>query len=171
MPDGCMSNSEPLLNGEGAFSGPAEFAQRVRDMISTAADQRWQHMVWSDATFEDWPLRERAVVDALNTWAGPGRKLTMLANRYQQVTLLHPRFVQWRGVWSHLVDCRVVKHLDDGEMPSALVGPQWFLHRRDVTRSVGLCSQNPLARVELTELLAECSRQSSPGFPATTLGL
>jgi len=171
MPGGCMWTSELHPHGEKAFSGPTEFAQCVRGMISAAAEQGWHHMVWSDATFEDWPLRERAVVEALNAWAGPGRKLTLLAKRYQQVTLLHPRFVEWRSVWSHLVDCRVVKHLDDSEMPSALVGPEWFLHRRDVTRSVGTGSRNPRSRVDMTERLAECLRQSSPGFPATTLGL
>lgn len=171
MPGGYMLTNESPQGGDGTFAGPTEFAQHVRDMIFAATEQGWQHMVWSDATFEGWPLRERLVVDALNAWAGPGRKLTMLARRYRQVTLLHPRFVQWRGIWGHLVDCRVVKHLDDSEMPSALVGPEWFLHRRDVTRSVGTRSRNPWARVDLTERLAECLRQSSPGFPVTTLGL
>ena len=166
-----MSTNELALLIAGTFSGPSEFAQRIREFIAAAAVQKWPHMVWSDVDFEDWPLRERAVAEALNAWAGPGRRLTMIAKRYNQVTILHPRFVQWRGTWSHLVDCRVVKHLDDSEMPSALVGPEWFLHRRESTRSIGICGLEPRGRVELTELLDECNRQSSPGFPATTLGL
>lgn len=168
---GCMSTNEIAALTGGVFSGPSEFAQRIRDFLAAAAVQKWPHMVWSDVDFQDWPLREKAVVEALNAWAGPGRRLTMIAKRYNQVTLLHPRFVQWRGIWSHLVDCRVVRHLDDSEMPSALVGPEWFLHRRETTRSNGICGKEPRGRVELTELLDECNRQSSPGFPATTLGL
>ncbi|NBX21921.1 MAG: hypothetical protein EBR58_11340 [Betaproteobacteria bacterium] len=166
-----MSTNDPVSLVAGAFSGPAEFAQGIRDFITLAADQKWPHMVWSDIDFEDWPLRERSVAEALNKWAGPGRTLTMLAKRYNRVTLLHPRFVQWRVTWSHLVDCRVVKHLDDSEMPSALLGPEWFLHRRELTRSIGVGGRDVPARVALTELLDECKRQSSPGFPATTLGL
>lgn len=166
-----MSINDPIALVSAGFSGPVEFAQRVRDLISIAASEKWPHMVWSDVTFEDWPLRERVVVDALNSWAGRGRKLTMLAKRYQQMSRLHPRFVQWRSTWSHVVDCRVVKHLDDSEMPSALLGPEWYLHRRDAARSVGVCRQDPRGRVELTELLDECARQSTSGFPVTTLGL
>lgn len=166
-----MSTNETVSLTAGGFTGPAAFAQQVRLMIQMAAQQRWPHMVWSDVNFEDWPLRERVIIDALNAWAGPGRQLTLLAKRYNQVPLLHPRFAQWRGTWSHLVDCRVVKHLGDSEMPSALLGPEWFLHRREVTRSVGICSQEVRNRIELTELLDECRRQSAPGFPATTLGL
>ena len=171
MPGGCMSTNEPASLVAGGFAGPGEFAQQVRNMIHVAAHEQWPRMVWSDVNFEEWPLREKAVVDALNAWAGPGRQLTMLAKRYNQVPLLHPRFAQWRGTWSHLVDCRVVKHLDDSEIPSAVLGPEWFIHRRDMTRSVGICSQEVRSRIELTELLEECRRQSSPGFPATTLGL
>lgn len=171
MPGGCMSTNEPASLVAGGFAGPGEFAQQVRNMIHVAAHEQWPRMVWSDVNFEEWPLREKAVVEALNAWAGPGRQLTMLAKRYNQVPLLHPRFAQWRGTWSHLVDCRVVKHLDDSEIPSAVLGPEWFIHRRDMTRSVGICSQEVRSRIELTELLEECRRQSSPGFPATTLGL
>ncbi len=171
MPGGCMSTNEPVSLVAGGFAGLGEFAQHVRDMIQVAAQQQWPRMVWSDVNFEDWPLREKAVVYALNAWAGPGRQLIMLAKRYNQVPLLHPRFAQWRGTWSHLVDCRVVKHLDDSEIPSAMLGPEWFIHRRDMARSVGICSQEVRSRIELTELLEECRRQSSPGFPATTLGL
>ncbi len=168
---GCMATNELVVRGARTFSGPTEFAQRLREFIAVAAAQNWSHMVWSDVDFEDWPLREKAVIEDLNAWAGPGRKLTMIAKQYKQVTLLHPRFVQWRGMWSHLIDCRVVKHLDDSEMPSALLGPEWFIHRREVTRSIGVCGNEPRGRVELRELLDECERQSSPGFPVTTLGL
>ncbi len=94
MRAGYMSTNEPPVLSAGTFSGPTEFAQRFRDFMAVAAAQKWPHMVWSDVNFEDWPLREKAVVEALNAWAGPGRKLTMLAKRYNQVTLLHPRFVQ-----------------------------------------------------------------------------
>lgn len=166
-----MLINESVALTDGAFSGPEEFAQCVRHFLAVAATQKWPHMIWSDIDFEDWPLRERSVVEALNKWASPGRKLTMLAKRYNRITVLHHRFVQWRGTWSHLVDCRVVKHLDDSEMPSALLGPEWYLHRREPVHFLGVCGNQVRQRVALSELLGECSRQSLPGFPASTLGL
>ena len=171
MLDGCMSTNEASWSGEGAFLGPSEFAEAVRQGIDLAGLEGWSQMVWVDVDFADWPLREKAVIESLQRWVKPGRRLTMIAKRYNQVTLLHPRFVQWRVTWGHLLDCRVVKHLDDSEMPSALLGPAWFLHRRDAERSVGVWSREPRSKLNLKESVDECFRQSSPGFPASVLGL
>jgi len=166
-----MSTNDGLLLTPGKFAGPLEFAQAVRAMIDMAAQQQWSRMVWCDVNFEGWPLRERAVIESLNAWAGPGRQLLLLAKSFQLVPVLHPRFAQWRGTWSHLVECRVVKHLGDSEVPSVILGPAWYLRRTDVLRSVGICSQEVRNRIELTELLDEVKKQSAPGFPVTTLGL
>ena len=156
---------------EGAFAGPVEFAQLVRDAIATAAQQGWAEMVWSDATFEDWPLREKSVVDALQDWARTGRKLTLLANRFDSIARYQPRFVRWRVMWDHIVECRVCSHVDASEIPSALWSPQWCLRRTDVVRSTGISGSEPQRRVALKEALDECRRHSGPGFSASTLGL
>jgi hypothetical protein len=155
----------------GEFSGPTGFAESIRIAINQAARADWNEMVWSDATFEDWPLRERAVAEALDVWAGPGRKLVMLAHRYDAIERLHARFVTWRIRWDHIVECRVCRQVNGGDLPSALWTPQWMLHRLDPDRSRGICSVGARERVELRQQLDECRRQSSPGFPATKLGL
>lgn len=159
----------PLL--QGAFSGPKEFAQLIRDAIRQASVDGWSEMVWSDATFEDWPLREREVVDGLNSWAKRGRKLTLLARRFDAMPRLHPRFVTWRIRWDHLLECRVCRDVDDSEMPSALWSPAWALHRLDVERFTGVAGYDARRRVLLQEALDERRRQSGPGFPASVLGL
>ncbi len=159
----------PLL--EGTFSGAPEFAQLVRDALATAAAQGWTEMVWSDANFEDWPLREKAVVESLNTWARSGRKLVMLAHRFDSLTRFQPRFVQWRGMWDHIIECRVCKQLDASEVPSALWSPHWAMRRLDMVRSTGTAGSDAQRRVLLREVLEECKRNSGPGFPSTTLGL
>lgn len=156
---------------EGSFSGLAAFAQLVRDALACAAREGWSHMVWSDADFLDWPLRERAVVDSLNAWAGSGRRLLILAHRFDEVQRHHARFVQWRNTWDHVVDCRVCKQRDVSEFPSALWSPQWVMRRLDLERSTGVSGTEPQRRVLLKEELDECKRQSSPGFPSTILGL
>jgi hypothetical protein len=167
-----MSTSEPageLL--EGPFAGLPVFAQLVRDALACAAREGWPEMVWSDATFDDWPLREKAVVDSLQAWSRSGRRLVILANRYDEVLRHHPRFVTWRKQWDHIVECRVVKGFEVSEIPSALWSPRWVMRRLDLVRSTGMAGFDSQCRVQLKELMDECRRQSSPGFPASTLGL
>lgn len=128
-------------------------------------------MVWSDASFEEWPLGERAVSESLQAWAGSGRQLVMLAHGYNSILRYQPRFVSWRKTWDHIIDCRVCKTIDASEMPSALWSPHWGMRRLDLVRSTGVADLEPARSVLLKEELDECRRQSSPGFPATTLGL
>ena len=168
------SERENLTPGsllQGAFSGPKEFAQLVRDAIRQAGVDGWSEMVWCDATFEDWPLREREVIETLDSWAKRGRKLTLLASRFDAMPRLHPRFVTWRVRWDHILDCRVCRDVDDSEMPSAIWSPSWALRRLDVERSTGVAGYEPRRRVLLQEELEERKRQSGPGFPASVLGL
>jgi len=156
---------------EGAFSGPSEFGQLLRDAFADAARLGWSEMVWSDPNFEDWPLREKAVVESLQAWARSGRKLVMLAHRFDSVTRFQPRFVTWRVMWDHIIECRVCKGVDASEVPSALWSPSWSMRRMDLVRSTGIAGTEPQRRVLLRETLEEFRRQSGPGFPATTLGL
>jgi hypothetical protein len=167
-----MENAEsPILLKTGTFSGPIEFANLVRSAIAAAARDGWKQMVWCDATFEDWPLRERAVVDDLNAWASSGRKLVLLAQRFDVVERHHARFVEWRVRWDHIVECRVCRPNGRSEYPSVLWSPHWFVRRLDMDRSRGVSSYEAQTRVTLQEELEEYRRQSSPGFPASRLGL
>ncbi|WP_395667763.1 hypothetical protein [Rhodoferax sp.] len=156
---------------QGVFAGPQEFAQLVRDALCQASVEGWNEMVWSDPSFEEWPLREQQVVQSLDVWARRGRKLTLLARRYDAMVQLHPRFVAWRQRWDHLLDCRVCRSIDDAQMPSALWSPVWVLHRTDPERCRGNAGYEPSRRRALQEALAERRRQSTVGFSASVLGL
>jgi hypothetical protein len=162
------SHEVPL---EGIFSGPTEFSKVVRDALARAAIEGWKSMVWSDASFEDWPLGERSVTESLQAWAGSGRQLVMLAHNFDNVIRYKPRFVTWRKTWDHIIECRVCKNLDASEVPSALWSPHWAMRRLDLVRSTGVAGLEAPRRVLLKEELDECRRQSSPGFSASTLGL
>jgi hypothetical protein len=156
---------------EGKFEGLSVFAQMVRDALACAAHEGWPLMVWSDANFLDWPLREKVVVESLLAWSRGGRRLVLLAQRFDEVQRHHARFVQWRNRWDHLVECRVCRQVDASEFPSALWSPHWVMRRLDLERSTGVSGYEPQRRVLLKEELDECQRQSSPGFPCTVLGL
>lgn len=155
----------------GRFSGREVFVQTLRDALSAAAQQGWRELYLSDASFEDWPLHERTVVESLHAWARAGRKFTMLAVRYEAVLKLQPRFVEWRRTWGHLIDCRVCRQNDVLNFPSALWSPGWMMQRHDLERSVFVCETDAVRRVALRQLLDETYRRGAPGFPASTLGL
>ena len=158
--------SSPLLQGR--FAGRSEFADLVRQAFAVAADQGWREIIICDANFEDWPLGERVVAQSLNDWAASGRKFTMLAQDYAEVSRRHARFVTWRRTWSHIVECR--GHAS-GDLPSIFWSPGWAFERLELVHSTGVAGTEAGRRVALKERLAEKLLRSSPAFAATTLGI
>lgn len=169
--EGADASPQPPALHAGRFSGRREFQQWLRDAFATAARERWKEMILCDASFHDWPLGERSVIDSLDAWAQEGGHLTLLARRYDDLRSLHPRFVRWRTIWSHRVEARACRHADALELPSVLWSPGWVLQRVDPVRCNGVAGFEPERRVALREGLQEWLRQSAPAFAPTTLGL
>jgi hypothetical protein len=165
------SPTPPQALPEGRFTGRTEFTDMIRQAFAVAAQQGWREIIVCDPDFEDWPLGERVVVQALNDWSKTGRKFTMLAGNYDEVLRKHARFVTWRRTWAHIVECRASASAAADETPSALLGPGWVFERLDPQRCTGVAGSEPARRVALRERLNERLLKSSPAFPATTLGL
>lgn len=153
------------------FEGREDFRTLVRNALACAARDGWREIILSDASFEDWPLGERAVAESLQAWSASGRSMVLLARRYDEVVRQHARFVRWRGRWSHIVTAVGCRTADPLELPSAIWSPGWVLERLDPEHSHGWCGSEPERRVLLRERLNEWLRKASPAFPATTLGL
>lgn len=173
-----MSDTDPGVGDgggqglpSGRFEGREAFRQLVRDALACAAREGWREIILADASFEDWPLGERAVAESLQAWSRGGRHVTLLARRYDTVLRQHARFVQWRGRWSHIVTALACPSADPLDLPSALWSPQWVLERRDLERSNGYSGSEPERRLLLRESLAQWLQKATPSFPATTLGL
>jgi hypothetical protein len=47
----------------------------IRQAFSAAAVQGWREIIVCDPDFGDWPLGERAVIDALNDWSMTGSQV------------------------------------------------------------------------------------------------
>jgi len=157
---------------EGRFDGREAFADLIRSALSAAAHEGWNEIVFSDPDFADWPLGERASIEALQAWSASGRRLLLLARRFDLVERGHARFVTWRRTWDHIVECRTAGRIGTAEeVPSAVWTPTWCLHRIDLERSRGVCSSEARARRDLRESFDESWRQGRPAFPASTLGL
>ena len=157
--------------GISPFAGRMAFQQLVRDALATAAREGWRELLLCDASFEDWPLGERAVIESLQAWSQAGRHFTLLAKRFDTVSAKHHRFVTWRGQWSHIIEARAVPSADAAEFPSAIYSANWVMRRLDVVRCKGVCGSEAARRVMLREELNEWKAKSSPAFAATVLGL
>jgi hypothetical protein len=156
---------------EGAFSGRNDFQQLIRSAIAQAAQEGWREMVWFDLNYADWPLGERSVEASLQDWSAAGRKLTIVAKRFDTILASHHRFVVWRKQWSHIIEARAVSAASDEEFPSLILSPQWAMQRLQPALCKGVAGSEPKRRVDLRELTQEWLAISSPAFPATTLGL
>ena len=153
------------------FFGMREFQDTLRASLALAVEQSWTQLLLCDPDFADWPLGEQAVIDMLNAWAGPGRKLVMLAGRYDELLRRHGRFVPWRRNWSHIIECHKSGGADPRMTPSALWSRKHMLHRFDLEGCSGLVTSEPVRCLRLKQELDDCLSVSTPGFPASTLGL
>ncbi|MBX3587971.1 MAG: hypothetical protein AB7I35_04575 [Ramlibacter sp.] len=166
-----MNQDNPAPLASGRFEGRTDFQQLVRDALAAAAREGWRELVLSDADFADWPLGERVVAESLQAWSATGRRVTLLARRYDEVIRQHARFVAWRKTWSHIIECRACTAADPLELPSAIWSPAWAMQRLDPVRCAGFSGAEPERRLQLRESLNEWLARSSPAFPASTLGL
>lgn len=161
--------AQPL--SEGRFDGREAFDAILRKALAAAAREGWKEIVFSDADFADWPLGERASIEALQAWSASGRRLVLLAQRFDILERGHARFVPWRRMWGHIIECRATGKAAGSEVPSAIWTPTWFVHRIDPERSRGVSGTDARARRALRESIDECWRIARPAFPASTLGL
>ncbi|MGJ7492295.1 hypothetical protein [Variovorax sp. ZT4R33] len=170
MPTDTPPPERPALS-DGSFDGRVAFDAQLRSAFDAAAQQGWREIVFSDPAFVDWPLGERSSIAALQAWAASGRTLLLLAESFKVFDHAHARFVEWRRLWSHVVDARACSGAGAPTVPSAVWTPTWSLHRIDVERSRGVCSVQADNRRGLRERIDECLRHARPAFPASTLGL
>src|SRR5699024_4802330 len=124
MPAG--EESGPSLP-EGAFDGRRAFVAHVHAAFTAAARQNWREIGGSAVGFAAWPLGERALSEALQAWCAAGRSFVMLAQRFDFFEREHARFVTWRRMWSHIIDCRACNGPGLPPVPSAIWTPAWFM--------------------------------------------
>ena len=67
-------DTAPVVLPSGRLEGRELFRRAVRDALACAADQGWHELILSDASFEDWPLGESAVVAEADPAGAPLRR-------------------------------------------------------------------------------------------------
>jgi hypothetical protein len=148
------------------------FHDAIRASFAQAAEIGCLEIWLVDQNFADWPLGERAVIDNLTRWAQAHRRLTVLAHDFDEVVRRHPRWVAWRQMWSHVVQCRTNAELEAGEMPTLLLAPGLVTVRLvDPIHYRGSVSAVTADAVAARELVDAVLQRSEEAFPSTTLGL
>jgi hypothetical protein len=149
-----------------------EFHDALREAFAEMAQVGCREAWLCDEDFADWPLNERAVIELLTHWAAAHRKLTVIARAYDDVVRRHPRWVDWRRRWSHIVECRAFVDAETGQIPTLLLASELVAVRLiDPLRHRGALSRDPADLLRHRELADAVSQRSIESFAPTMLGL
>lgn len=150
----------------------AEFHDALRSTLDQAADAGAREIWLCDASFADWPLSERGVIENLTRWANSRRQLTLLAHTFDEISRRHGRWTEWRRQWSHVVQCRTNDELEAAEFPTICLVPEIVSVRLfDRVHHRGAASREPTDALACREAIDAVSQRSVEAYPATTLGL
>lgn len=154
------------------IDGRRAFEDAVRDAFAEAAAQGWRELYLCDPDFAHWPLGASAVVDSLTQWMGGNRRLTLIALHYDELPRRHPRWVRWRALWAHAVDCRAATEIATDDMPALLLAPGALtVQLDDPLRFRGRITRDPADAVLAREMIDAILQHSVEALPVTTLGL
>ena len=156
----------------GLITSRGEFQAAVRAVFAEAADKGCREILCVDVDFACWPLDETAVLDALGRWALPHRRLTLVAEHFDRMPHDHPRWVAWRRLHSHVVDCRVFDEQDSGRFAALLLAsPVVGLRLFDTVHWRGSIARDAADLLRWADQFDALLQRSMPSFPVTTLGL
>lgn len=166
-----MAATSPV---EGIITGRQAFVQALRDGLQLTAEQGGRELFWLDADFVAWPLSEPAVLESLKQWALPHRQLRIAAAQFDELRRLHPRFVQWRQTWDHVVQAAQYQAEDVGvgRPVGLLQAPGLFsLRLLDAQQWRAVISVRTAEEIIAREWFDAVWQRASASFPASTLGL
>jgi len=156
----------------GLITTRAEFHAAVRAAFAEAAQKGCREIWLCDVDFADWPLGERAVVEHLTQWAESHRRLTLLAQSFDEVPRRHARWVEWRRTWSHVVQCRTNPELEAGQMPTLMLTEGLASIRMvDPIHYRGRLSHDVAEALHCRETIDAVLQRSIETFPVSTTGL
>ena len=164
--------TEPSTLRTGPFLQRAEFRAAVLSAIEHAAAVDAPEIVLVDDDFAEWPLGEKATVDAFGRWIASRKRLILFAHRWDDVARQHMRFAEWRKPWAHVVHGRADPEIEAGDTPSLLLVPGHCVVRvldRAVCR--GTLSTDPVDLAAARERVDALLQRAVDAFPVTTLGL
>lgn len=162
-----MNTAAPVIDTRESF------AAALRWGFDHALAQGSRGLIWVDPTFEHWPLDDVNVLQTLTSWARlPGRQLTLLAARFDELPRRQPRFTAWRKDWAHTIRALQAPPEFSADLPTVLMDDRELsVHLIDAVNWRGRAALDPRARLLWQERVDVVLQRSEPAFAATTLGL
>jgi hypothetical protein len=156
----------------GTIDGRPEWLSALRRGFETAAVSGSRELLLCDPDFTDWPLGEQAVVEHLSAWVDARSKMVLLAAQFDGVAQRHPRWVEWRRHWEHVVECRCVTTIEPSLIPSLfVVHGTWNGRLIGVERHRGSWSREAISERYCRDAFDAVLQRSETCFPATAIGL
>lgn len=154
------------------IEGSQAFKAALRTLLTSLPTQGSRDIWMIDQRFQNWPLNEAPVLDALGAWLRlGGRRVGMLGVDFDAVLRDHPRLARWRQDHGHGFEAWHPAATERPELPGLLLtGHQAIeLFDRDHwrARSVHEPAELRLLDQHVVSKLHHCE----PGWPVTTLGL
>jgi len=149
-----------------------DFLAALRSAFAEAAQAGARAILLCDASYLDWPLSERGVIDDLTNWVDSRRELLVHAHSFDEVARRHGRWTEWRRQWSHVVRCRTCAEIEPADFPTVcLIGDAISVRLVDPVHHRGLASREAADALACREAIDAVSQRSVDAFPVTTLGL
>ena len=160
------SESRRSVNSRG------DFVEAARAMLSQIDASGTREATLVDADFSPWPLDEVAVVEALTRWIRlPGRRLRLVASRFDVIERDQSRFAAWRKPFAHAIECWSPTDVDPGDLPSLLLFDAAALELLDRERWQARQSAERRTLVLQRERLDALMQRCEAAWPVTVLGL
>ena len=155
-----------------SITSRTEFAAAVVWGVQAAVERGARCLWFTDPNFADWPLDEPALLEALTAWLRlPQRRLILLAESYDEVVRLKPRFVAWRRPWAHAIEAWTPQ-----DLPAEL--PTWLLDDGAVCVAVadrvhwrGRCAIDARQAQQHRQEIDAVLQRSETAFPVSQVGL
>lgn len=168
-----MSDETPSTAPTGRMiNSRVDFQAALREALAEAAGAGSRELWLSDIDFSEWPLGEREVVASFERWAASSRRITLVANHFDALARLHPRWVTWRRQWAHIVICRTNTEIEASDIPTVLIALGTVSVRlSDPTHHLGRIARDRGEELRCKELIDAVLQRSEEAFPATSTGL
>jgi hypothetical protein len=151
----------------------ASFVAALRWGFEQAIADGSRRIVCVDPDFREWPYEEGGLQSVLTPWLKqPGRRLVLLAHRYDDLPRRQPRFVAWRRLWAHAIEAWSPQEGDAVELPTLLFDDQRVAVRLiDSVHWRGRAEIDARAVRSWGERIDAVLQRSEPSFAANALGL
>jgi hypothetical protein len=167
--------SEPAVPNESdcpPIRSRGDFLAAVAWVVQQTVALRARQIVCVADSFDEWPLDDAAVLDALTPWLRlPQRRLVLLGRDFESIRGAHPRFMAWRKDWSHALDAWTPPE-EMGPLPTLVLSDcPITLQVMDTLQWRGRVSVEGRKAYLLREQIDAYLQRSERAFPVHHLGL